>query len=77
MPAEVFPPSEYLRDELTARGWPAEELARRAVIPVDRVAEILAGEAMTLPECERIGVTFGVSGELFARLQMAWRRREK
>ena len=29
VPAEVFPPGEYIRDEIEARGWSLDDLASR------------------------------------------------
>jgi HTH-type transcriptional regulator / antitoxin HigA len=75
VPAEVFPPAEYLRDELAERGWTPADLAAHAMLPEARVGDILGGAYITLRESERLGVALGVSGEFFARLQLAWRRR--
>jgi plasmid maintenance system antidote protein VapI len=73
--AEYFPPSEYIRDEMVERGWSDEDLAGKALIPVSRVKEILAGATIMLSECERLAVAFGTSLTLFANLQVSWRRR--
>ena len=41
LPAEVFSPGEYLRDELTERGWTQTEFAEIISRPVQAVSEIL------------------------------------
>ena len=43
--AEVFPPGEFLRDELEARGWTQTEFAEILGRPPRLVNEIIAGRA--------------------------------
>ena len=42
-PAEVFPPGEYLRDELEARVWTQGDFARIIGRPLQVVNEIING----------------------------------
>jgi HTH-type transcriptional regulator/antitoxin HigA len=44
VPAEVFMPGEYLRDELEARGWTQGDFARIIGRPVQVVNEIINGK---------------------------------
>lgn len=74
MPAEAFEASEYISDELDARGWSVEELARRAVLPVNRCRELIAGAKVLASDSERLGVAFGVNSAMFATLDLAYRR---
>jgi HTH-type transcriptional regulator/antitoxin HigA len=73
--AEYFPPSEFIRDEMVDRGWSLTDLARKALIPESRMAAIIDGGQILLSECERLGHAFGTSGQFWANLQVAWRRR--
>jgi HTH-type transcriptional regulator/antitoxin HigA len=41
-PAEVFPPGEFIREELEARGWSHSDLARIMDLPVRFVDELIA-----------------------------------
>src|SRR5450631_1345697 len=49
-PAEVFPPGEYLRDELEERGWSQLEFAEIIGRPVRVVNEIIAGKVLVTPK---------------------------
>ena len=55
-PAEAFPPGEYLRDELQARGWTQSKFALIIVRPLQLVSEIINGrkritETTARPPC--------------------------
>ena len=41
--AETFPPGEFLREELEARGWSQTELAEIIGRPVRLINELIAG----------------------------------
>jgi HTH-type transcriptional regulator/antitoxin HigA len=49
-PAEVFPPGEFLREELEERGWMQTDLAEILGRPVRLVNEIIAGKRGITPE---------------------------
>lgn len=49
-PAEVFPPGEFLRDELEERGWTQQDLAEVMGRPAVVVSEILAGKRAITPD---------------------------
>lgn len=74
-PAEAFPLCDYLHDELTARCWGRADLLRRVEMGEDRLTTILSSEdeLITMNEAEQLGRAFGVSAELFLRLQSAYR----
>ena len=44
VPAEVFQPGEYLRDELNARGWTQGDFAKIIGRPLQVVNEIVNGK---------------------------------
>jgi len=72
MSVECFPPAEYLRDELDARGWSVETFAERSGLRRDTVDELLAGtRKITKLTALCIGRAFGVSPETWERLQAA------
>ena len=74
MSAEVFPPGEYLRDELQERGWTVTEFAEIIDRPVQAVSEILNGkkEITTETACS-FGEALGTSPELWLNLQTRYR----
>ncbi|MCY3849701.1 MAG: HigA family addiction module antitoxin [Acidimicrobiaceae bacterium] len=73
-PAEVFPPGEYLRDELNERGWTATEFAEIIGRPLQAVSEILNGkkEITTETACS-FSEALGTTPELWLNLQRAYR----
>jgi transcriptional regulator with XRE-family HTH domain len=48
--AEVFPPGDFLQEELDARGWSQTELAEIMGRPVRLINEIIAGKRTITPE---------------------------
>lgn len=74
IPAEAFPPGEYLREELAERGWAEGEFAEIIGRPVQAVSEILNGKKDITPETAMaIGTALGTSAELWMNLQAAYR----
>ena len=73
-PAEVFPPGEYLRDELDERGWTVTEFAAIIDRPLQAVSEILNGKkAITAETACSFSEALGTSPELWLNLQSAYR----
>ncbi len=73
-PAEVFPPGEFLRDELAERGWTEAEFADILGRPAQTVSEILNGKKeITTETALAIGAALGTSAELWLNLQSAYR----
>lgn len=52
-PAEVFPPGEFIREELEARGWTQGDLAQIMDRPLRLVNELVAGKKQITPETAR------------------------
>lgn len=68
--AEVFPPGEFLRDELEARGWTQTELAEIIGRPVRLINEIIAGKKAITPETAiQLGDSLGTGPELWMNLE--------
>lgn len=49
-PAEVFPPGDFIRDELDARGWTQDDLATIMGRPLQFVNELVGGKKQITPE---------------------------
>ena len=68
--AEVFPPGEFIREELEARGWTQADLAAIIKSSARLVNEIVAGKRSVTPEtAHRLGQAFGTSAELWLGLE--------
>jgi HTH-type transcriptional regulator / antitoxin HigA len=74
VPAEVFQPGEYLRDELQARGWTQGDFARIIGRPVPVVNEIINGrKRITVETAKAIGLALGTGPELWLNLETTYR----
>jgi len=68
--AEVFPPGEFLKDELEARNWSQVEFASIIGRPVRTVNEIIAGKRSITPETAlQLEASLGTSAELWMNLE--------
>ena len=77
-PAEAFPPSEYLRDELEERGWTVVDLAEAMGQPVHTVAEMVVGQGDITAETARaLSEALGTTPEVWLNLQAAYRLHQK
>ncbi len=73
MPAEVFPPGEYLRDELSERGWSERDFAEILDRPTQAVSEILNGrKQITAHTAIALAQALGTSPDLWLNLQTAY-----
>lgn len=71
---EVFPPGEYIQEELEARGWLQSDLV--AVLGVDKktVSDIIGGKRSITPEMAvLIGEAFGTGPEVWLNLDNTYR----
>src|SRR5215471_17933702 len=74
IPAEVFPPGEFLRDELDARGWTQTEFAEIIGRPHRLVNELISGKRGVTPETAReLAAALGTSAELWMNLESSYR----
>ncbi len=68
--AEVFPPGEFLKDELEARNWSQTEFAEIIGRPVRLVNEIIAGKKSITPETAmQLAAALGTSAEMWMNLE--------
>lgn len=71
---ELFPPGEYIRDELEARNWTQEDLAAIIGRPLKTVNQIITGKKLiTTKTAQELGAAFGTSAELWLNLESAHR----
>src|SRR5208282_4378151 len=72
-PAEVFPPGEFIRDELEERGWTQSDLAKIIGRPLSAINLIISGKKSITPETA-IGLAgaFGTSPEMWLNLENAY-----
>jgi HTH-type transcriptional regulator / antitoxin HigA len=72
-PAEVFPPGEFLADELEARGWTQTEFAEIIGRPFKLVNDvILAKRAVTPETAADFAAALGTSAQFWMNLETAW-----
>lgn len=73
-PAEVFPPGEFLRDELECRNWTQTEFAEIIGRPPRVVNEIIAGKRSVTPETAReFAAALGTSAQFWLNLETSYR----
>jgi HTH-type transcriptional regulator/antitoxin HigA len=66
VPAETFPPGEFIRDELDARGWTQADLAQIMGRPLRLVNELIAGKKQITPDTARgLAMAFGDDDPLY------------
>ena len=68
--AEIFPPGEFLKEELEARAWSQIELADIMGRPVKLVNEIILGKRAITPETAmQLGDALGTGPEFWMNLE--------
>lgn len=73
IPAEVFHPGEFLRDELDARDWTQTEFAKIIGRPVQLVNRIIAGKTgISTRTALEFGAAFGTGAQVWVNLQTAY-----
>jgi len=71
---DLFPPGEYIRDELEARGWTQEDLADITGRPSTAISQIInGGKAVTPRTAQQLAAAFGTTAELWLNLESAFR----
>lgn len=74
IPAEVFPPGEFIREELEARGWNQNDLAEILGSYPRLVSEIITGKRAITPEtAKKLAAAFGTSAQLWMNLESTYR----
>jgi len=73
-PAEVFPPGEFIREEIEARGWSQVELAEILGWPPRLVSELIAGKRAITPETAKgLGEAFSTGAQFWMNLESSYR----
>jgi HTH-type transcriptional regulator / antitoxin HigA len=69
-PAEVFPPGEFLKDEIDARGWTQTDLSEIMGRPARVVNEIISAKKSITPEtAKQLAEALGTSPEFWLNLE--------
>jgi HTH-type transcriptional regulator/antitoxin HigA len=69
-PTEVFPPADFIREEMEARGWTLNDIADRMECLRRRAKGVLAGDVpITRQVSECLGKAFGTSPGYWLTLQ--------
>ena len=73
VPAEVFPPGEYVRDELEDRGWTQQDLAQIFDRPLVAVNQIITGKRAITPETANgLASAFGTSPDVWLNMESVY-----
>jgi len=71
--AEIFPPGEFLREELEARGWSQSDFAEILGRPIQLVNEIVLGKRGVTPEtAQGLADALGTSPQLWLNLESVY-----
>jgi HTH-type transcriptional regulator/antitoxin HigA len=71
--AEIFPPGEFIKDELEARGWSQVDLAEILGRHPNQVNKIIQGTQAITPEtAKQLADAFGTSAQLWLNLESAY-----
>jgi HTH-type transcriptional regulator/antitoxin HigA len=74
IPAEAFPPGEFIKDELAARGWEQRDLAKIMGRPERLISELVSGKrAVTAETAQQLGEAFGTGAQLWMNLEASYR----
>jgi HTH-type transcriptional regulator/antitoxin HigA len=72
--AEVFPPGDFIREEIEARGWTQSDLAEILGRPVQVVNAIINGKKPITPETAvALGAAFGTGPEIWLNMETSYR----
>lgn len=71
--SEPFHPSEYLKDELKARGWRVDQLAEKMDVFPSVIEGVISKQRPISPKiAERLGEALGTGAEVWLNLQNAY-----
>jgi HTH-type transcriptional regulator/antitoxin HigA len=71
---DLFPPGEYIRDELEARNWTQEDLATILNRPLKSINQIINGKKAITPKTAlELAKAFGTSADLWMNLESVYR----
>ena len=73
VPAEVFPPGEFIQEELDARGWTQADLAEIMGRDTNLVSALVTARRSVSPETARgLGAAFGTGAALWMNLEASY-----
>ena len=73
-PAEVFPPGEYIKEEIDSRGWTQNDLAEILGRPTRLINELISGKRGITPETAKgLAGAFGTSAQFWMNLESIYR----
>ena len=71
--AEVFPPGEFIKEELEARNWNQNELAEIIGYPASVISNLIIGKRQITPEIAKaLGEAFGTSAQYWMNLESSY-----
>ncbi len=74
MDNDLFPPGEFIRDELAARNWTQEDLADILGRPSKMISQVISGQKrITTQTAQELAAAFGTSAEVWLNLESAYR----
>ena len=74
VPAEVFPPGEFLREELEERGWSQVDLAEILGRGPQSISDIILGKRGITPDTAKgLALAFDTSAEYWLNLESSYR----
>jgi HTH-type transcriptional regulator / antitoxin HigA len=74
IPAEVFPPGEFIKEELEARGLTQDDLAEILGRPFRTINEVITGKrGITTETAKGLGEAFGTGAQFWMNLESAYR----
>ena len=71
------PPGSFILEEMAARHWTVDELAKRMGVRTLAARYVITGEPITEDVAERLGKAFGTSARLWLNLGRAFREPDK
>ncbi len=72
--AEVFPPGEFIKDEMESRDWSLAQFAEILGCPLEAVVEIIAARKSITPEtAQGLGVAIGTGTQFWLNLEKTYR----
>ncbi len=75
VPAEVFPPGEFIKEEIEACSWIQNNLAEILDLSPRLVSEVIAGKRSITPNtAKRLADAFGTSAQLWMNLYRTYQR---
>jgi HTH-type transcriptional regulator/antitoxin HigA len=73
VPAEIFPPGEFIQEELKERGWTQSDLAEIMGRDTALVSALVTGKRSISPETARgLGAAFGTGAALWMNLEASY-----